>query len=252
MRYIYIFILFIYLYCYKYQTKFINKVFNYNITNGKGYSNIYSIFYDDLFFEEKKYNWEAGKVLQYKQNGRLLDVCCGTGIHYSLLSNNYTILGIDKSKYMIDRALEKNPNGNFLNEDINKFESFKKFDVITAFYDGIFYNENWKNILYKLKLLLKKNGYLFISFLDKNNLENAYLRMVYNNTILYYYGEWNKTEYNEKITNFKSNILFSNKHKLYLPTEKDFLEEMNSLTLVEKIRYDMFDAKDEILYIFKL
>ena len=153
---------------------------------------------------------------------------------------------------MIKRALKLNPSGNFINEDINNFKSFKNFDSIVAFYDGIFYNKNWKDILKKLKSLLNKNGFLFISFLDKDNLENMYLRLIYNNTILYYYGEWNNTEYNETLKTFTNKTIFTNNHQLYLPNEKEFLDEMNNMVLVEKIRYDTFDAKDEILYIFKL
>ena len=246
----------IYLFLSKFQTKYIKKSFNCNISNDKGYSNTYSntysLFYNIFFYEENKYKWEASKVLQYIPKGELLDVCCGTGIHYSLLKENLSILGIDKSKSMIDRALERNPDGYFINKDINNFVSFKKFDGITAFYDGIFYNKNWKDIIKKLILLLKKDGLLFISFLNKDKLENYYLRMVYNNTILYYYGEWDQSNYNEKITNIIGNTIYKNTHQLYLPDEKEFLEEMKSLTLIEKIRYDVFDAKSEVLYIFKL
>ena len=251
MKLLIFFILFIYLFCNNYQTKILNKSFDYKISNNKGYSETYSLFYNDLFYEEEKYKWEVNKVLQYVKNGRLLDVCCGTGIHYSLLKHKLSVLGIDISKNMINKALELNPNGDFINEDIINFESFKKFDGIIVFYDGIFYNKNWKNILKKSITLLKKNSNLFISFLDKNNLKNLYLRLIYNNKILYYHGEWSGTIYKEIITDILGNIIYENIHRLYLPDEKEFLEEMKLLTLVEKIRYDKFDAKDEILYIFK-
>lgn len=249
MKYVLIIIFLIYLCYFSSNIKFLNKSFNYNIINDEGYSYTYSIFYDDFFYEKEKYVWESTKVLQYLPKGRLLDVCCGTGTHYKLLNKHLSLLGIDKSKFMIDRALEKNPNGKFINEDIININIFKKFDGVMAFFDGIFYNYNWKNILNKLKTL--SNKYLFISFLDKNNLENLYLKLFYKNTILFYNGTWNNTTYNEEVKDLLGNIIYKNIHKLYLPTEKDFLDVMKDCELIEKIRYDKFNAKDEILYIFK-
>jgi len=64
---------------------------------------------------------------------RLLDVGCGTGVHYEVASKKgYKYYGVDASEDMLKRAAEEHPKGGYIVAKGNRFAKiFKgKFDVV--------------------------------------------------------------------------------------------------------------------------
>ncbi len=108
------------------------------------------------------------------KNLEILDVGCGGGLICESLSRiGATVTGLDFVKDNINTAkmhAKKNLlNIRYLCEDIEQFKSKKKFDIIIAF-EVLEHIENWPKILKKTNSLLKKNGILIISTINRNIL----------------------------------------------------------------------------------
>lgn len=235
-------------------------VFN-KIKNSNPYDDFYSKIYDDLFYDKKRYQYEADIVNLYlNSNFDYLDLCTGSGSMIPFL-NTDKVIGVDKSTEMLQNAIYKNKNKNikFYKSDVNdidKIETGKLFDGIGCFYFGLFYNIKWCEILHKLKDKIKKNGYLFISILDKNNLEIYYKKIKYENDILYYSGEYELNDQypfiiKETIQTNNSNIIY--KHVMYNPNFEyfEFICKKLGYKIINKIRYDKLLCLDEYLYILQ-
>ena len=133
--------------------------------------------YYDILYKDKNYNKEsdyiekiinrfAGKKL------RILELGCGSGGHaFNLQKKGHKIVALDSSKKMIKIAQKKNKQKKikFLNKDLTKFISKKKFDVIIL----LFHVVNFLKTKKDLKILsdnsyknLKKNGIIIFDFIN--------------------------------------------------------------------------------------
>ncbi|MEG1002181.1 class I SAM-dependent methyltransferase [Clostridium sp.] len=126
------------------------------------------------FFDEMADTWderssterieEILEVINVKEDSRILDVCCGTGIleSYLLKYNPKYILGVDISSKMIEIAKEKfdKENIEYLCEDIYEINS-GEFELIIIFnaFPHLVYQ---RKILKNLSGLLANNGRLVI------------------------------------------------------------------------------------------
>jgi 2-polyprenyl-6-hydroxyphenyl methylase/3-demethylubiquinone-9 3-methyltransferase len=105
----------------------------------------------------------------------ILDVGCGGGILCeSLAKNNLknaNITGIDPGFENIQIAKEhskkSNLNINYIDTSLENFESETKFDIVISF-EVIEHCENYKTFLKQLSHLLKPNGLLFLSTINRN------------------------------------------------------------------------------------
>jgi len=79
---------------------------------------------------------------------RLLDLACGTGqpIRY-LIRSGFEVVGLDRSKAMLEIAREKFPEVKFIEGEIQNFQVDEKFDIVTSFYDSINYLLEEENLL---------------------------------------------------------------------------------------------------------
>ncbi|GAB5481471.1 MAG: hypothetical protein Pars92KO_12280 [Parasphingorhabdus sp.] len=123
-----------------------------------------------------RHNSSSYGVEQFKRaigfapdGGSALDVGCGAGGRFIriLQSNGYKVTGLDVSKEMIRLASQNHPEEDFIHQDINSWETSKKFDFIVA-WDSIFHLplDMQKPVLTKLCQLLNENGVLIYTFGD--------------------------------------------------------------------------------------
>jgi ubiquinone/menaquinone biosynthesis C-methylase UbiE len=93
----------------------------------------------------KDYAAEAQKVhhiiQQHKKSpgNALLEVACGTGLHASILQQNYQVEGLDLDAEMLVVASQKYPGITFHQADMVEFDLGKQFDVITCLFSSIGY-----------------------------------------------------------------------------------------------------------------
>lgn len=107
--------------------------------------------YYDLLYYDKKYDLEAeyiSKIIKkYSENTvTILDLGCGTGKHAELLSKKgFYVQGLDMSEKMIEHANKRAVNNNKLNFTVGNIQDFsfnRQFDVITALFHVMSYQNN--------------------------------------------------------------------------------------------------------------
>ena len=103
-------------------------------------------FYNALYGSMgKDYTTEAQKVHQIIQKHKrssgdtLLEVACGTGIHASILGNDYQVEGLDLDPEMLAVAQGEHPDIPFHQADMVDFDLEKRFDAITCLFSSIGY-----------------------------------------------------------------------------------------------------------------
>ena len=101
--------------------------------------------YYDRIYELKDYAGEVARlrvlVAEYKRapGNRLLDLACGTGVHLSLLSDDFECVGGDLAPEMLEIARERNAGVAFHELDMVDFDLGSEFDVITSLFSSIGY-----------------------------------------------------------------------------------------------------------------
>lgn len=112
---------------------------------------------------------------------KILDLGCGTGLGYSLISNslgkNFNYVGLDISPKMIQKAKEKlaNPvNAIFLIKDASDLSCFKtdEFDSIISLFGSFSHILNPVQTIDEIKRVLKPNGMVFIMVYSRFSLRN--------------------------------------------------------------------------------
>jgi SAM-dependent methyltransferase len=122
----------------------------------KYYSQVY-----DILYKNKNYQEESDYLLRHIQNYftnavNVLELGCGTGVHGSLLAESgYEVLGIDKSRQMIEIANKRRDTLaqttkdrlSFQVGDIREFEPENKFDIILSLFHVMSYQTKNSDLL---------------------------------------------------------------------------------------------------------
>jgi len=104
-------------------------------------------------------------VLSHLKNckGRLLDLGCGNGLLFShLRDTQLQLTGVDIVEEQLELAKKNNPNATFVAEDVCKYSSSEKFDVVTSL-DVIEHLYDPESYLLNIKRLLKNDGILILT-----------------------------------------------------------------------------------------
>jgi len=115
-------------------------------------------------------------LLDLKDDDTILDVACGTGIFIETLKEKYKnikITGIDFAQNMIDKAMSKFPDTNFIVTDVVSlpFENntFNKVMCLNAFP----HFEDKNKAVKEISRVLKKNGLFILAHTNsKSNTDN--------------------------------------------------------------------------------
>jgi ubiquinone/menaquinone biosynthesis C-methylase UbiE len=107
-----------------------------------------------------------------KENDNVLDLACGPAqiSRYIKDKVNVNITGVDLSKEMIKIAQENVPDGNFICDSIINFNNNKmKYNLIIIGFGIPYLNkEQVKECIKNNLIMLEKNGYYYISFMNGN------------------------------------------------------------------------------------
>lgn len=192
------------------------------LNNDDIYDDYYVQKYDKIFKNNSKNNFQikfVNNLAKNYDNNFILDIGSGTGNHVNELGKKYNIIGIDKSKSMVNISKKKFSKSKFYNQDIldnNVFE-FDSFTMLTCF-NYTFYFISQKNLFFdNCYKLLQDNGILILHLVDKSKFNPIY----YNNT--------NKILYNPD--KYKNNI-----NKYIIKTNNlEYLLEYDLLNIDETI-----------------
>lgn len=171
---------------YKFEILGINKV-------NEGFTGAPDQFTDlDVKLRDKIFGCEENKIYAFdvKQIAekvvgdrdykglKILDAGTGIGRHYSEFSKKLKgaeIIGVDRSANMIRHARLKNPEGNFINDDLLNSELFESdtFDYIFALLETLFYNRDVRKIVENFHKWLKPGGMLCVHLFNPEKLDPA-------------------------------------------------------------------------------
>jgi len=143
--------------------------------NDKIYDDFYVNIYDDLVFNSVKTTFEINQIINNTKptsKSIILDVGSGTGHHVAeLAAKKLKVIGVDKSKNMVDKAKELYPTLDFEQGDIIQASMFKKesFTHILCLYFTVYYlNTEEKGAFFaNCMKWLKPGGYLVIHLVDR-------------------------------------------------------------------------------------
>jgi SAM-dependent methyltransferase len=98
----------------------------------------------DLLYREKPYREEANEIrrivkVHHPLAHTILDLGCGTAQHHLYLRKEFEIDGVDLDASAIALARKKNPDGNYVVEDMAAFDTGKKYDVILSLFSSFGY-----------------------------------------------------------------------------------------------------------------
>lgn len=112
--------------------------------------------------------------LTLTENSLLLDAGCGSGMFSSMaIENGAQVIGIDAAPGLLEVARQRNPQNNFLEEDLETMPFAKNsFDVVAGF-NSFQYAGDFKNALLEAKRVMKRGGKLVIGIWDKPEMRDA-------------------------------------------------------------------------------
>ena len=112
--------------------------------------------------------------LDLSEDTLLLDAGCGSGLFSSMaIETGAQVIGIDAAPGLLEVARKRNPQNNFLEEDLEAMPfADNSFHVITGF-NSFQYAGSFENALLEAKRVLKPGGRLVIGIWDKPEMSDA-------------------------------------------------------------------------------
>lgn len=104
----------------------------------------------------------------------LLDAGCGSGLFSNLaIETGAQVIGVDAAPGLLEVARKRNPQNNFLEEDLEALPfADNSFHFVAAF-NSLQYAGSFENALQEAKRVLKPGGHLLMGIWDKPELSDA-------------------------------------------------------------------------------
>lgn len=143
-------------------------------TQGKLWSiapQYWSRYFEPFFIPLYK---KAIEQLDLNEETMLLDAGCGSGMFTNMaISCGAQAIGVDAAPGLLELARERNPQNNFLEEDLEALPfASDSFHVVTGF-NSFQYAGNFTAALAEAKRVLKEKGRIVIGIWDKPEMSDA-------------------------------------------------------------------------------
>lgn len=131
----------------------------------------WSTYFEPFFLPMYKKTLEQVKL---NEETVMLDAGCGSGLFsYMAINTGAQVMGVDAAPGLLEVARERNPENNFLEEDLEALPfAENSFDLVTGF-NSFQYAGNFTNALSEAKRVLKDGGRLVIGIWDKPEYSDA-------------------------------------------------------------------------------
>lgn len=144
------------------------------------YDEFYSEIYDQLHLPHKRVPFEVNAIIQNTQctpeHSSFLDIGSGTGdVLIEFEKKGFQIIGIDKSKPMIQRSLQKCGTITVENADVENPMAFDKYSFthVLCLYYTIYHFQNKKIFFNNCYKWIKPGGFLIVHLVDKNQFDTT-------------------------------------------------------------------------------
>jgi SAM-dependent methyltransferase len=137
------------------------------------YDDFYVNIYDQLVYSDVKNEYEIKQIVNNTkpdEKSIILDIGSGTGHHVAALaSQNFKVMGVDKSADMVKKAKEMYPKLDFMQGDVTNAMTFQpqSFTHILCMYFTIYYMPDKLQFFRNCMNWLMGGGYLVIHLVDK-------------------------------------------------------------------------------------
>lgn len=150
----------------------------------------------------KKHSLLVEKLLNFKQEGKILDLGCGNGRNSIFLSEKgFEVTSIDISKENIETIKSVSKNIKAIVADISTYKIEEDYDVIISTAVLHFLNQSVsKSIINQMKEHTKKEGINIISVFTEDNPSKRFPNLFKSGELKSFYRDWNIIRYKEFIT----------------------------------------------------
>ena len=130
--------------------------------------------YDDLFYKKIYNTYEVGVIINEihpTSKDVIIEIGSKTGNYVSAMkSNGYNIVGLDKSKAMVEYASKKYPDCKFIHGDPLEFMNFSSehATAILLLDFSIYYISDRRTLFYNCYHWLKPGGYLVLHLVNRH------------------------------------------------------------------------------------
>jgi trans-aconitate methyltransferase len=134
-----------------------------------------NVWNPDLYDEKLSFVSDLGKelieLLHPKKGEKILDLGCGTGdLSYEISKSGATVVGMDLSPEMIEKAREKYENIQFVIENGESFRTNEKYDAVFS-NAALHWMKNAEKVVESVALALRPKGRFVAEFGGKGNVE---------------------------------------------------------------------------------
>ena len=205
--------------------------------DGEIFDNFYSKYYDNIHENKERDVAQLKIIINYAKNKKFvkfLDIGCGTGYHVSLLDKmKYDVVGIDKSKTMIDAAKSKYADCNFNVGDIlnNNLYDYSSFTHIICLNKTIYYIKDKDTFFDNCSLLLTSDGLLIIHLIDREKFKPFIINS--NDKTVLYNPEKHKNAITRNLIKINSNLEYVCEYEKNDSYETNKTSEANELTKLD-------------------
>ena len=117
---------------------------------------------------------KALDILNLDEEKSLLDAGCGAGLFSSLaIETGAQVLGIDAAPGLLEIARRRNPQNNFLEEDLEALPFADSSFHVVAGFNSFQYAASFENAIAEAKRVLMPGGKLVVGIWDKPGLSDA-------------------------------------------------------------------------------
>ena len=203
------------------------------------FDNFYSKYYDNIHENKERDVAQLKIIINYAKNKKFvkfLDIGCGTGYHVSVLDKmKYDVVGIDKSKTMIDAAKSKYADCNFNVGDIlnNNLYDYSSFTHIICLNKTIYYIKDKDTFFDNCSLLLTSDGLLIIHLIDREKFKPFIINS--NDKTVLYNPEKHKNAITRNLIKINSNLEYVCEYEKNDSYETNKTSEANELTKIDNL-----------------
>lgn len=248
------------------------------------FDSFYVDIYDQLMYEPVKNKYELGEIVikteMQPELARVLDIGSGTGNHLRVLNNNNVkVVGIEKSKAMVEKSKEKHPDIDVENKDVLDPDVFSgdSFTHIQCLSKTVYYIKDKKQLFDNCFKWLMPGGYFSLHLVNREKFnpilrsanplmmispqkyaKNRITESIIQFNDFHYKGDFkcnkdsNISTFEETFKDENSNKVRRNNHILYMEPQKEILAQAKNAGFILKEVIDLVNCQHEYEYIYIL